>query len=275
MKALIYLGKYYSVALALLLFSLTFLVNRELVKPYVFITNQDATWNLNDEMLTKFHLGFKRLESSFLWVSTIIESDIDHYKKKDLNSWMFRRFNSISNLDPKFHENYSFGGVYLSIIKDDIEGAGIIFNKGLKLFPHDYRLLKDASFHFFYESKDYHRAFELTQTIKKLYPEKKYFIWMITKLEAENGKLTDALASLDLYQKDYPIGTMIGDKIFQNRYSIKAEIDLSCLNLDEKKHCSLYDLNRIPYMKTSKGYEAQSEWKPYRRKSISEIKSKK
>ncbi|MDD4976018.1 MAG: hypothetical protein PHY93_16810 [Bacteriovorax sp.] len=275
MKALNYLEKYYLVALALLLFFIAFRINRNLTKPYIVISKQDQTWNLNDEMIQNFNLGFKRLESSFLWISTILESDIDHYKNKDLNSWMFRRFNSITNLEPKFYENYVFGGVYLSVIKDDISGASIIFNKGLTRFPYDYPLLRDSSYHFFFEAKDYDRAYQVTQVLKKKFPNKTHFIGMITKLEAENGRLEDALSSLDEYQKSYPRGNIIGDKIYQNRYSIKTEIDLNCLNNLKKADCARYDLNNLPYRKTNHGFIALSEWKPYRRKSFKENKEKK
>jgi len=268
MKVPIYLVKYYSIVFALLLFSFAYSINSELTRPYIILSKQDATWNLNDKMITKFNLGFKRLESSFLWISTILESDIDHYKKKDSNSWMFRRFYSISKLEPKFYENYAFGGVYLSIIKDDIIGASIIFNLGLERFPYDYSILRDASYHFFYEAKDYDRAFQITQSVKKMFPNKYALIGMISKLEAENGNLESAFANLTKFQNNYKRGTLIGDKIFQNRYSLKAEIDLNCLNILKQSNCSLLDLNGIPYISNAHTFTAQSMWVPYRRKSF-------
>ena len=268
MKVPNYLVKYYSIVFALLLFAYAFSINSELTRPYVVISKQDETWNLNDEMINKFNLGFKRLESSFLWISTILESDIEHYKKKDSNSWMFRRFYSIAKLEPKFYENYAFGGVYLSIIKDDIKGASIIFNLGLDKFPYEYPLLRDASFHFFYEAKDFNRAFQITQTVKKMFPDKYTLIGMTSKLEAENGNLESALATLTRFQDNYKRGNLIGDKIFQNRYSLKAEIDLNCLNKLKRKDCSMLDLNGLTYLYNDQIYKAQSSWEPYRRKSF-------
>ncbi len=243
-------------------------VNNSYQKPYIVIPKQSNAWNLNAKMLQNYHLGLRRLESSFLWISTIIESDIDHYKQRDLNSWMFLRFNTISMLEPKFYENYSFGGIYLSVIKDDLEGASIIFNKGLEIYPKDYKLLKDASYHFFYEIRDYKRSFQLTQTLKKNFNYQLPLVGMITKLEAENGKLEEALLTLTQYQNNYPKGSVIGDKIFKNRYSLKAEIDLSCLNSKVQTNCSLLDLNNMPYIKFNNLFKAQSDWQPYRRKSF-------
>lgn len=243
-------------------------VNNE--KPLMNVSKQDQSINFNSSLFKFVNLGLKRLISSTLWISTILESDIEHYKKKDLNSWMFLRFNSISELEPNFYENYAFGGIYLSIIKDDIPGASIIYNKGLSYYPNDYKLLRDSSFHFFYEAKDYSRAYQITQTIKNKFPSNASIVGMVSKLEAENGRLEDALATLDEFQKNYPKGNFIGDKIFQNRYALKAEIDLNCLNNLKKEDCSRYDLNGILYLKTNHGFIAQSEWKLYRRKSFTE-----
>ena len=244
-------------------------VSNLIAKPTIVISKQAAAWNLDNEKLQKYHFGFKRLQTSLLWISTILESDIDHYKKKDLNSWMFLRFKTLSLLEPKFYEVYSFGGVYLSVIKDDLDGASYIFNKGLQIYPTDFKLLRDASYHFYLEAKNYSRAFELSQIIKRNYPEKKFLIGMITKLEAENGRLEDALISLNSYQEDFPTGSFIGDKIYENRYALKAEIDLNCLNnTKEITKCSLFDLDNNKYIKTNEGFKAIKAWKPYRRRSF-------
>lgn len=267
------LKQYYFLGIAALFLFGALEVNRSLTKPLLVIPKQDSTWNLNSEMIKNFNLGFRRLGSSFLWISTIIESDIDHYKKKDLNSWMFLRFNSISELEPKFYENYSFGGMYLSIIKDDLPGASLLYNKGLRYYGDDFSLLRDAGFHFYFEAKDYKRAYEITQTAKKYHPKKFALMGMTTRLEAENGKLEDALSTLNTYQKIYPRGTFFGDRIFQNRYSLKAEIDLNCLSQKKNGNCSLHDLNGLPYIKSAGRFIAQSKWSPYRRKSSNEKKN--
>ena len=257
----------YILPVTFFLFFLASYFGQQIQKPNIIISKQDSTLNLNNKMIQNFNLGYNRLESSLLWVMTILESDLDHYKAKDLNSWMFLRFATISELEPNFYENYEFGGVYLSIVKDDLFGASIIFNKGLKIFPSDYPLLKNAAFHFFFEAKDYVRSFELSQLIKIKFPLKKAFIGMITQLEAENGKLEDALLTLDQYQLDFSLDTVIGEKIFLKRYALKAEIDLNCLNVLKNNKCSLTDLKNEPYIKSYSGFKAKTDWTPYRRKS--------
>jgi hypothetical protein len=272
MKNTNFFQKIYPCCFSVLFLGMAYFLNVNNEKPLMFVPKQTQSLNFNSSLFNYCNLGLKRLISSALWISTIIESDIDHYKQKDLNSWMFLRFNSISELEPLFYENYAFGGVYLSIIKDDIPGSTIIFNKGISKYPFRYPLLRDASYHFFFEAKNYNRAYELTQIIKKKFPQKIALMGMTTKLEAENGKLEEALATLDEYQKSYPRGDIIGEKIFQNRYALKAEIDLNCLNKAGNENCNRIDLNGLPYLKNKNGYIAQTEWKPYRRKSLIEKK---
>jgi tetratricopeptide (TPR) repeat protein len=266
MKALNYLEKYCFVVFAIVLFPISFAVNLSLYKPIIVISKQDEAWNLNDQMIQKFNLGFKRLESSFLWVSTILESDIEHYRKKDRNSWMFLRFKTISELEPKFYENYSFGGVYLSIIKDDLEGASNLYNTGLQIFPNDYGLLRDAGFHFYFEVGDFNRAYEIYSKLKNNPKATVQILSTLARLESSKGKLSDAFDLLLTKYNEIPDKTtFFAIKILQHLYSIKAEIDLNCLNskIDLQK-CSSHDLDNKPYSYSKGQYNASKEWSLFR-----------
>ena len=266
MKLSKYFSNAFTVALILLGLSGALFVSKKSEKPTLFVTKQQSSLNLDNNFLQFFHLGQKRLFSSLFWISTILESDHDHYKARDLNSWMFLRFLTISNLEPKFLMTYTFGGVYLSIIKDDIPGASVIFNKGLNYYPTDYYLLRDATYHFFYEAKDNVRAYQLANIIKIKFPDKHALVGMTSKLEAEYGTLEESLRMLDEYQKIHLKGSFLGDRVFSNRYALKAEIDLNCLNYSKVNNCSKYDLNNVPYLKIKDKFIAQTAWAPYRRK---------
>lgn len=240
-------------------------VNLNNEKPLMFVSKQEKVINFNASLFSYINLGLKRLISSTLWISTILESDIEHYKKKDLNSWMFLRFNLISELEPQFYENYSFGGPYLSIIKDDIEGAGIIYKKGLKQYPNDYSLIKDASFHFYFEAKNMTESIELFNKLKKFPHFPFYLQTSLTRLEAGQGNLLTALTMLNEMQIKFPPNTAIGLRIFDYRYSIKAEMDLDCLN-NKKGNCSTLDLENKPYKLIGHSFKAQRTWSLYRPK---------
>lgn len=240
-------------------------VNLNNEKPLMFVSKQDKVINFNASLFSYINLGLKRVISSNLWISTILESDVEHYKKKDLNSWMFLRFNLISELEPEFYENYSFGGPYLSIIKDDIEGASIIYKKGLKQYPDDYSLIKDASFHFYFEAKDMAESIGLFNKLKKFPQTPFYLQTSLTRLEAGQGNLLAALTMLNEMQTKFPPSTAVGLRIFDYRYSIKAEMDLNCLN-NKKENCSTLDLENKPYKLVDHSFKAQRAWSLYRPK---------
>jgi len=240
-------------------------VNLNNEKPLMFVAKQDQAINFNASLFNYLNLGLKRLISSTLWTSTILESDIEHYKKKDLNSWMFLRFNLISELEPEFYENYSFGGPYLSIIKDDIEGASIIYKKGLKQYPNDYFLIKDASFHFYFEAKDMASSLKLFEKLKT-FPQVPFYLQTArARAEAGQGNLNEAFAMLTEMQAKFPAHTAMGARIFEYRYSIKAEVDLDCLN-NKKENCFKVDLENRPYILRNNVFKAQRAWSIYRPK---------
>lgn len=234
-------------------------------KPAMNINKQQSSFNINDKFWSFFHLGQKRLVSSLYWIATILESDHEHYKGNDLNSWMFLRFNTISNLEPMFYENYAFGGPYLSIVKDDLEGASVIYNKGLEKYPDDFAILRDAGFHFYFEVGDYERAYEI---YKKLVLHKKsnpLIVSALARLETSKGNLEEAFHILkDKYDSIQNSKSILLPVLRENLYALKAEIDLNCLN-NKGQSCALTDLNGNEYIKNKENkFEAKEKWTPMR-----------
>ena len=267
MKTLIFLQKYFFLVAAFIFFYVASELNQNFSKPFMVISKQLDAWNLNDKMVQNFNLGFKRLGSSFLWVSTILESDIDHYKNKDLNSWMFRRFYSISSLDPLFYENYSFGGTYLSIIKDDLPGATIMFNKGLQYYGNDFHLLSDAGFHFYFEVGDYKRAYEVYSKLKNNPKITPVILSTLARLENAQGNSKEAYALLlNKYAELKDKHSFLAEKIHLHLYSLKAEIDLKCLNTinNIQVNCSKLDFDENPYLVNNGKYSAAKTWIPFK-----------
>jgi hypothetical protein len=266
MKSLNYLQRYSFLAFAGILLLSAFAVNDGLNKPLIVVSKQDQTWNLNGKMVQNFHLGLKRFVSSFLWISTILESDIDHYKKKDLNSWMFLRFKTISELDPRFYENYVFGGMYLSIVKDDLAGASVIYNRGLEYYSNDYVLLRDAGFHFYFELEDLKRSYEVYTVLKKNPRADVKILATLARLESNKGNLDSAFELLILkYNEIKDKESFFAKKLHQNLYAIKAEIDTNCLNSNvNKKNCSLKDFENNKYIFMNEKFIAKKPWTSFR-----------
>lgn len=257
------LSSYFYVLVIILSLSGAFLISKNSEKPPIFVSSQQSTINIDENFWLYFNLGQKRLISSLYWIATILEADVDHYKDRDLNSWMFIRFNTISLLEPNFYKNYNFGGPYLSIIKDDLTGADIIYNKGLKKFPKDYSLLLNSGFHYYFEKKDLTKAYPILTKLKDHHKTPQYIISSLARIESERGNLNDSFLILKEYQDRFEEHSIIWQKINEQLYSIKAELDLNCLN-NKLKDCSKIDLDGTAYLLQDNKYKASKQWVPYR-----------
>lgn len=242
----------------------SFFIGNKFEKPSIFINKQSSSLNINNTFLTYFNLGQKRLISSTLWVSTILESDHDHYKNRDLNSWMFLRFNTIGNLDPLFYEVYAFGGPYLSIIKDDILGASLIYDKGINQYPNDFSLLRDSGFHYYFEVGDYNKALKSYARLKN-HPKTNYIMaTTLARLEAGEGNLEDAFTILsNQYSKIEDKESLLAKKISSFLYAIRAELDLACLN-KRRSDCNQLDFEGTRYILANQSYRAVKKWTPFK-----------
>lgn len=217
-------------------------------KPLLVIPKQESALNINTNLLVLMSAGNKRLFSDLLWIQTLIESDLDHYKKKDLNSWLYLRFKTIQALDPKFYENYTYGGQFLSIIKDDLEGANDLYAKGLAQYPDDYNLNFQAGFLNYFERKNYALAKIHLEKIVGHPRAPEYLRSIINKLEYSITKDLSAVYELVLINYHQQVDSKLKHRLFRDLYSIRAEIDLDCLNNNLGK-CRSVDLDGRPYVK--------------------------
>lgn len=249
--------------LAFLLLVTAYYFSSSSTKPIINITKQDSALNFNDNLINIVSVGQSRLLADLLWITTLLESDLDHYKGKDLNSWIFLRFRNIITLDPNFNRAYRFGGQYLSIIKDDLYGAKYIFEKGLAIFPNDHELIKYAAFLYAFELRDNERALELYSKLKGSDTAPRFLSSLIAKLKF--GIHNDLEVILPVLQELYELEKDNGPlryKLKKDIYAVKAQIDIECLNL-KKSNCSKLDANGDPYLVKDGSYKSSSPFKPY------------
>lgn len=265
MKLSKYLSSSFYIIVIILWLSGAFLISKNNEKPFVYVSKQQSILNLNENIWQYFNLGQKRLISSLYWISTILDSDVEHYKNKDLNSWMFIRFNTISLLEPKFYENYIFGGTYLSIVKDDLAGADIIYDKGLIQYPSDYKLLLNSGFHYYFEQRNLTKAYPILSKIKNNPSTPQYIISSLARIESQNGNLQDSFTILSEYQSKLPHDSPMWMKVQEQLYSLKAEMDIECLD-NNGTACARFDLEGNAYILRNNKYYANKIWKRYRPK---------
>jgi tetratricopeptide (TPR) repeat protein len=239
------------------------LINLILKKPLIKLTKQDTAVNLNKNIFIFGSAGNKRLITDLIWIQTLLESDTEHYKKRDLNSWLFLRFNSIAALDPKFYENYLYGGQYLGIIKDDLDGANQLYKIGLKYFPDDYSLNYNAGFLNYYEIGNFQEGIKYLERIKKHPRAPLYIQSIINKLIFEvSGDKQEALKLLH-ENFNHTKDPTLKNRLYIDIYSLKADIDLNCLNA-KKSNCERVDADGEPYISDKGSYRSKKPTAPYR-----------
>lgn len=247
------------------------IINFSLKKPELKLSKQDTAININKDLLVFMSAGNKRLITDLLWVQTLIESDLEHYKGRDLNSWLFLRFNTISVLDPHFYENYLYGGQFLAIVKDDLEGAETIYVKGLEYYPNDYKLNFNAGFLFYFEKGNLSSGLNYLKRIQSHPSAPPYMTSIINKLEASTGVNLEVIFNLVLHHFNATQEPTLKARLKKDLYAIRSEIDLTCLN-SKKVNCRIQDLDGIPYIKKDNKYTTAKEFRPYQIKTRKDLK---
>jgi hypothetical protein len=89
----------------------------------------------------------------------------------------------------------------------------------------------------------------------------------LARIESNRGNLMDSFLILKEHQARFKPESPIWQKINEQLYSLKAEIDLSCLNSNQN-NCSKIDLDGAPYKILNLKYQASKTWIPYRPKWV-------
>lgn len=170
----------------------------------------DDAVNLNlippPQGIAHFTFGYDEVMGDILWLRLIqdfsvcekAKDGVAHYEGRTdtqpmcRQSWVYQMLNTITDLAPMWKLPYSTGGVMLSVIVDDREGATRIFEKGVQQFPNDYNLNYRAAYHFLWEEKVPEKAVKyLLQAARSGGPA-----WMYSlagKIYSEEGQLDLAI----------------------------------------------------------------------------------
>ncbi|KHD89304.1 MAG: hypothetical protein OM95_04020 [Bdellovibrio sp. ArHS] len=177
--------------------------------------------------LQHFTFGYSESMADLFWIRAV--QDFDYCDQKIAenvcrnNSWLFKMLDTITNLAPKFRTPYAAGALALTVIITDVDGATKIFEKGVKEFPHDWKISYRAAYHYLYEVKNPQRAAELLiQAGKNGAPP-----WVFTLAgrlysDAGNTELAEALLQeMKDTQQDPALIKRLEDKILSIKASAK------------------------------------------------------
>lgn len=98
-------------------------------------------------------LSYHNVAADVLWINFLQFIEFKDLEVRE-KGWTFRILDSVTKMDPKFHVAYSVGATALSVFADDIEGARIIFERGILNFPKDWTLQYRAGYHYLFEVKN-------------------------------------------------------------------------------------------------------------------------
>jgi hypothetical protein len=248
---------------AALAFGLSVWAKNKIPTPPLNVSKQESAMTVNTDFLKLFSAGNRRMVADFVWIKTLLESDLEHYKKDNLNNWMYLRFNQISDLDPLFYQNYLYGGLYLSVVKDDPKSGIKIFEKGLGYYPEDYKLRFNLGFTQYFDLGDFKAGLDHLKHIENSPELPIPMRSVIAKLQLQTTLDYDLAFSMVNEHYKNTTDPNIRAKLFADLYSIKAEKDLKCLNLKELG-CSTVDLEGKPYILRSGSYVSQKTFTPFR-----------
>lgn len=234
-----------------LLFPLALLIAGELGKnvqhSQMEISKQETSLNFNADLLHLMSVGFNATLADLIWVQTLLESDIEHYKGKSLDSWLFHRFNLISKLDPNFYENYLYGGQYLMIVKDDLDGAEHLMERGLQYFSEDMSLNWQLGFLWAYERHDFAKAYPYFKKVSVNPKRPPMFDSIFARLSSETMGPQEAYSFIHELWNQHPKDSPIKLRLGQILYSLKARVDLECLN-SLRQDCQRQDFEGNDYI---------------------------
>lgn len=253
----------YFIVIIALVFGLTVAVHKSFEPPEINVSKQDSAKNINRDFLRLFSSGHKRILSSSFWIITLLEADDEKYRKKDGNSWMYHRFMSIADLEPEFYQNYLYGGMFLSIIKDDLSGAAELYERGLKQFPEDYRLNYNAGFNYYFEMGDFEKGLIRLEKILD-HPRVPWRIkFLVNKLKFEVTNQYDTALDFLRHNLSLTQDEALKSKLKSDIYALKAERDLSCLN-DRKENCERLDEDGNAYLLKNGKWISPKKFTPYK-----------
>jgi len=140
---------------------LLFLLQQTLSRPEVTKRSDYLTPSV---MVKNMAMGLQIQMSDSFWLRAV--QDFDYCDQKinknecQGKSWLFQVLDLTTNLDLRFEEAFYFGGLALTIIISDYDGASKIFDKGVAQFPNKWQLNYAAGYHSMIQEKNYAKASE-------------------------------------------------------------------------------------------------------------------
>src|SRR3972149_265871 len=124
----------------------------------------EETLYFTSSTLKRLSLGYKELLADIYWMRALQYFGGGRFKEKN-PEMLYHYFDILTDLDPKFVNAYRFGGTFLAepppLGLGDIERGSMLFDKGRKNNPDNFRIPFEEAFIYYLYVKDYDKAAEL------------------------------------------------------------------------------------------------------------------
>lgn len=158
-----------------------------------------AEARLRSHALKRYNGGFSNFMAGLMWVQLLQQSSVQPIQEENV-SWEFTHLDGITELDPQFDTAYAFGATFLSVIKQDQTGAGLILEKWVKRRPYHWRPNYLLGFYYFDELKDAARGAQYMLRAARMNGAPPWISALGVRILSETGALAQALRqSLELY----------------------------------------------------------------------------
>ena len=145
------------------------------VFPIEYLIEDNRTFVGPTRSIKHVTFGYNDLIADSLWIRLVQDYGVceqglapSNNDRLDVNrtydckkGWVYQMLDVITHLAPKFRMPYATGATVLSVVVDDIEGATLIYNKGIRQFPRDWSILYRAAYHYLFELENRQKAAEL------------------------------------------------------------------------------------------------------------------
>lgn len=111
--------------------------------------------------------GYARIFSNLLWLRFMQHTPPARVPENEV-SWIYLDLDAISNIDPDFLPTFEQGGIFLSVVTTDKEGARLLLEKGAKLHPDRWRLFSHLGYHYQFELHELDKAGEAYQKASQI-----------------------------------------------------------------------------------------------------------
>lgn len=121
--------------------------------------------------LEYFSFGMKEQVGDTLWIRALQDMEYCEEKVDKMNcageGWLYHMLDTITTLSPSFRIVYAVGGLALTIMVSDIQGASKFYDKATAAFPKDWSILYAAAYHAILEEKDKPKGARLLIEVEK------------------------------------------------------------------------------------------------------------